>query len=436
MAWKARLQTALSEPAYGLAALRVAVVATLLVSPELRAARLLAGAPELLVASPEGVGWLAQVRLSPELVARVQAVAVTAGLTALIGYFGRLSCGVLALSATFLVSFTARTGAALHGLHLLWLLALLSVSRCADAWSLDAWGKPRPAASPAYGVPLCCARLLLGAVYFFPGVHKLASAGLSWGSAENVTAILFSKWFQHGHPPFLRIDAFPKLLAVGGVAVLLFELSFWLLALIPTTRLVALALGLSFHAATQLFFFVSSPSLWVCYVVLVPWQRGFFVRFTWQLPGRVARFPWSSVVVGAALLVAVSAQGVRGQTQAYPFACYPTFAGIFPKLAPDLLVELVQPDGSVVRLGRDPKAYRTQQQWGQVYWLLGAYGGAPNDLQLRQFAARRARALQRSEALRTATLLRFFVAEYSTVPEDLGRAPVRVRPLRQLAGGV
>jgi hypothetical protein len=320
-------------------------------------------------------------------------------------------------------------------MHLLWLLALLASSRCADVWSLDAWGRRHPVpASPVYGVPLCMARLLLGAVYFFPGVHKLASAGLAWGSADNVTAILYAKWFQHGKLPPLRVDQHPTLLAVGGVSVLLFELSFWLLALVPATRLVALAAGLVFHAATQTFFFISFPSLWVCYVVLVPWQRGFFRRFTWSLSGS-SRWPWASVAVGGLLLVSAVVQGVRGQTQAYPFACYPTFAGLSPKIAPDLLVEMVQPDGGVVRLARDVRRPRTQQQWGQVYWLLGAYGGTPTDEQYRQFARRRARAAQSLPALERAIALRFFAAEYSTVPSEQGKPPLRLHLLRQLAGG-
>jgi hypothetical protein len=435
MEWEARLRTALTEPAYGLAALRVAVVAVLLVTPELGAARSLSRSPELLVAAPEGLGWLGHVQFSPGLVDAVHTLALSAGATALLGYWARVSCGLFGLSATFLLSFAERSGAALHGMHLLWLLALLSVSPCADVWSLDAWGKRGAPASPAYGVPLCAARLLLGAVYFFPGLHKLLSAGLSWGSAENVTAILYSKWFQHGRLPLLRIDTSPSLLAWGGAAVLVFELSFWLLALLPATRLLALLAGLTFHIATQLFFFISFPSLWVCYVVLVPWQRAFLKRFTWTMPGQTARFPWPSAMVGALLLGGAVAQGARGQTQAFPFACYPTFAGLFPRLAPDLLVELVRPDGSSVRLGRDTRQYRTQQQWGQVYWLLGAYGGVASDEQLRQFARRLARSERWRSELRAASALRFLIAEYSTVPSDRGRPPVRLRLLRQLSGG-
>lgn len=437
MASARQLRSALTEPAYGLAALRVAVVAILLISPEMRAAPALAREPGWLLASPEGLGWLARWQFSPQLVGGVQALAFSAGATALLGYWSRLSCGVLALAATFLLSFTERAGATWHGMHLLWLLGLLAVSRCGDVWSLDAWGLRVPSASLAYGVPLCGARLLLGAVYFFPGLHKLMSAGLAWGSAENVTAILYSKWFQHGRLPPLRIDAAPSLLVVGGVLVLLFELSFWLLALVPQTRLLALLAGLAFHAATQVFFFIRFPSIWVCYVVLLPWQRA-FARYVWAIPGRVpggTGWPWPSVAVGAALLVGAGVAGARGQTQGFPFACYPTFEGRFPRSAPDLLVELVRPDGGRVQLTRARREPRSQGEWGQVYWLLGAYGGVPTDAQLRQFAAREARTAAQRGGLAQARSLRFYVAQYSTEPRNWGKPPERVRLLRELPAG-
>ncbi len=435
MAWEARLRVALAEPAFGLAALRIAVVAVLLVSPELHAAEGLARYPELLVASPEGLGWLSGVRLSPELTGYVRLLAISAGATALLGYWARLSCALLLLSATFLISFAQRTGAALHDMHLLWLLGLLAVSPCADVWSLDAWGKRAPAPSLAYGVPLAAARALLGVVYFFPGLHKLLSGGLDWGAAENVKALLYSKWFQHGQLPAFRLDQLPDwLLTFGGLGVLAFELSFLVLALWPRTRLIALALGVWFHLSTQAFFFIGFWGLLACYVVLVPWQRLLerFGRGRSQPPVWDEAWPRASLLVGGLLLLATVVQGLRGQTQAFPFACYPKFERVAPAVAPDLIVELVERDGRVVRIERDFEQYRSQREWGRIYFLLGAYGAQPSDEQLRHFAIERVTARGEQAALAERAALRVLTADYSTHPSDWGKPPLRVRLLREL----
>jgi hypothetical protein len=429
MAWESRLRAALSEPAHGLAALRIVVVAVLLATPELRAAPVLAAAPERLVASPEGLGWLAGSQFSPALVGAARTLAYSAGASALLGYWSRLSCAVLALAATFLLSFAERVGATLHAMHMLWLLALLATSRCGDVWSLDAWGRAVPAPSIVYGAPLSLARALLGVVYLFPGLHKLSSGGLEWGSAANVTAIMYGKWFQHAQVPALRIDHYPLLLAIGGFGVLLFELSFAVLALLPKTRLLALGLGALFHASTRSFFFIDFPSLWLCYVVLLPWQRWLSRR----LPAPVAvAWPRPALVMGGALLLATCVQGARGQTQAYPFACYPTFEGLMRPVAPDLIVELVGRDGRVTRLERDFAQYRTQQQWGTVYWLLGAYGDEPGDAPLRAFAREQVRLHGAGRELARASAVRLIAADYSTRPEDWGKPPLATRVLRQL----
>jgi hypothetical protein len=433
MARERRLRAWLSEPAYGLAALRIAVVGILLVTPELRQAPELSRSPRLLVASPEGLGWLEGVHFAPDLVSGLRVVAFSAGATALLGYWTRLSCALLAASATFLLSFSERVGAPLHGMHMLWLVALLAASRAGDVWSLDAWGEAPPTPSPVYGVPLCFARALLGVVYLFPGVHKLLSSGLAWASASNLTAIMHDKWFQHGRLPAIRFDQHPQLLGVAGALVLSFELSFIVLALVRRTRLLALGAGLAFHAATQLGFFIAFPSLWACYVVLLPWPRSFAKRWIVERDAPSAlRWPWPSVAVGALLLVGSVQAGVRGQTRGYPFACYPTFAGIFPHVAPDLVVELVGADGKALRLERNFARPRSQQEWGRVYWLLGAYGGVATDEQLLRWARERAAAAGQSTAFERAMRLRFLLARYATQPSRWGEPPVAVRLLREL----
>ena len=128
------------------------------------------------------------------------------------------------------------SGAVIHDMHLFWFSALLAVSPCGDALSLHRWlrggglrGQPH-AAMPAalvYGVPLQCARVLLGIVYFFPGFWKLKTSGLAWIFSDNLRNQIYWKWYQLGaEPPALRVDQLPWLLQLAALAVVVFELSF------------------------------------------------------------------------------------------------------------------------------------------------------------------------------------------------------------------
>jgi len=86
------------------------------------------------------------------------------------------------------------------------------------------------------------------------------------------------------------------------------------------------------------------------------------------------------------LVVAVTVQGLRGATQAWPFACYPTFAHLQEPTLPDLAVEILRSDGTrAVLTGRESRV-RSQADWGRVFRISGAYGGAPNLVALREHA--------------------------------------------------
>ena len=388
----------LAESPLPLALLRIVVPLVILASPELHVAPALAASPERLGFVPEGLGLVAQIPLGPGAARILQIVTFSACATAILGWASRTSMLVLTLSAGLLFSLTQRQGAVLHDMHLFWMTALLAVSPCGDAWSLDAWGKPRPASSARFGVPLALSRLLLGFVYLFPGLHKLKTSGLAWASAENVIGHMRAKWLEHGKVPFVRIDHAPLLCAIGAAFVLCFELSFVVLAAIsPRTRWVALAAGLLFHASTQLLFFIPFLSLWACYVVLLDsavLERGeAWLRARVHAPPVVkaaeeARAQASHVVLafGAVLSLAVVVQGARGATQAWPFACYPTFSHLQGATIPDVAVELGTADGASTRLTGRETRLRSQDEWGRVFRLSGAYGDAPDERALRDHA--------------------------------------------------
>lgn len=407
--------------ARALAALRVVVCALILISPELHQAPRLASRPDLLTFVPEGAGWFAALHLTPSSAGALRVVALSSGVLALLGYRSRAALALLTLSAMPLYALSQLSGAVLHDMHLFWFSGLLALSPCGDAWALDSWGARPKRPAREYAIPAAFCRALLGAIYFFPGLHKLLESGWQWGSAPNVVAQMHAKWFQMAEVPAWRIDHYPAWCSLGGHGVLLFELGFFALATWRKTRALALLSGLCFHFSTQAFFFIPFVSLWACYVVLVPWER-------WRRrPPAVAREEKASkfsllpaTVFGTVLLSLVVVQGLRGQTQAWPIACYPTFAGTIGDTLPDLLME-AELHGERVRFTGRERGPRSQAEWGRVFRISGAYGTPPDTAALRQHALTSA---ERAGVLLTpGATVRIFRADYATPPEQWHRPP-------------
>jgi hypothetical protein len=422
------------EPALSLALLRVVLAALMLLAPGFwEGARLAAWAPERWIA-PEGLGWFVRyVPINGTLATTAQIIVAFAALCAIAGVRARLCFGALAVVGFYLFAIAQLAGHVFHDNHLLWFCALLAASPCADVLAVDG-RRPLAAEGREYAVPLLAVRLLLAAIYFFPGLHKLLTSGLDWALSDNLRFQLYWKWAQYGVVPRLRLDAYPWLLQLGGLFVLAFELSFAPLLLFRRTRTAAAVAGLAFHLLSYLVFGLLFASLWLCYVALVDWRpllRG-------VLPGaeRWAAEPEleppisrrqlrPTIIVGALLLAGAVVQGARGQMRSYPFSCYPTFQWIAAREMPDLIIVVVDDGGRPhdVLHGRDAFGRRTQRQWAEIWSLAGVT--APVD-------AQRLRAYWTALAPSTragARRVTFFRVYRSVIPGEGGRIerpPVRL----------
>ncbi len=430
------------EPALSLAALRVVVPAMVLLAPGFRQGVRVAAWSRARWVVPEGLHWfVAHVPISPSWALAAQVVTAFAALCAIVGVRARLALGVLTLSTFYLFSIAKLTGWVWHDMHLLWFCALLAASPCDDVLAFDAT-RPLLSEGVRYARPLLFARLLLGAVYFFPGLHKVMQGGLGWALSDNLRNQLWWKWAEHGMVPHVRIDHFPWLLHAGGLFVLLFELSFPALVLFKKTRPVAAVAGLAFHMLALELLRIPFASLWACYVALVDLRpiarrvprlgkRLAEPAIVDEQEGRIAsRAP---LAVGALLLVGAVIQGARGQMQSYPFACYPTFQWNPGTRMPDLLVTAVRPDGHELELphARDERGYRTQRQWAEV-WALAGVTAKPDARRLQGYY----RALVEHEPdrhlARGATAVRFYRAYRSVAPEDRGKPPLARKLILEL----
>jgi hypothetical protein len=429
-----RERVVLAEPAARLALLRVIVPAMILVCPETRHAPQLAATPPALRVAPEGLAWfVAYVPISPAVATIAQAACVFSALCVAVGVHARAAAAVMTLAAFYLFSLSQLSGAVWHDMHLLWMAALLAASPCDEALAFDRRGEPAPPDSTRYGWPLLWARLLLACIYFFPGLHKVATSGLAWALSDNLRNQLWWKWAEHSTTGALRVDRVPGLLQAGGLFVLLFELSFPFLVLSRRARPWLAVAGLVFHFLAGALLRIPFVSLWALYVVLVDPRR--IPRIRSMLPSELPASPKGSapektspltLVVGVLLVAGAFVQGARGQMRAYPFACYPTFQWEPGTQMPDLVVEVEMPDGRRVTLphARDARGYRTQRQWGEI-WSLAAVTGpvAPDRLRAYYDFVRRAEPARTLAA--GAVRARFYRASVSVVPEERGAPPRR-----------
>jgi hypothetical protein len=116
------------------------------------------------------------------------------------------------------------------GLVPLYLLVVLSLMPCGDAWSVDRWrtGTPRPA--PVYGWARFACWTVVALPYFIAGLSKLRNGGLLWWSPVNIRSIFYSDALNPYDFNFglaLRLESAPDLVfGILGLGGLLIELTY------------------------------------------------------------------------------------------------------------------------------------------------------------------------------------------------------------------
>lgn len=332
---------------------------------------------------PIGVGWATLLPVTPALVRGVRAVLWGACVTGGLGLFSRSSFIVASIAASYVMLAPQLTGAVFHDHHLLWLSVILAASPCGDALSIDAWlarkrGRPLPTRGRAHGAAIRLAWLVLGCVFFFPGLHKLLTSGIAWVTSDNLRNQVWWKWAQDpSTQPSFRVDQHPWLLHLGAGATIAFELAFLPLVFHRRTRALAVSLALAFHFATEWLMGIRFTVLWVTYGVFVPWEA-IYLRLrrieAKRLASEITRSLRPLVIVGTPLLFGIVLAGALGVVNGYPFACFPTFEWIVPDHMPELEIALARDEGRVVlerALWRDPGP----REWAIEWSVVGAYDG-------------------------------------------------------------
>lgn len=209
-------------------------------------------------------------------------------LTSIVGVFTRFSIIASFFLSLYVLGIPQFFGKVNHYHHLVWFMAILAVSPCADVLSVDAvWASWKradlgvtepPEPSQVYALPLRFVWLTLGVIYFSAGFWKLWTGGIAWAWSDNPRNLMYNKWMElSGWTPIFRIDHYPFLYKISGVSTLVFELSFIVLIFFPSVRFLAPVGGLLFHNMTSLFMRIGFLELQACYVVFVDWRK--FFRF-------------------------------------------------------------------------------------------------------------------------------------------------------------
>jgi Vitamin K-dependent gamma-carboxylase len=267
-----------------LAVLRIVIFGVLAILPRVREAVDFAGLPATLRTPPAGMPWILDlVPTTPVIVGALASAFVAACLLACVGLWTRPAAITAVVLGLYILAIPQFYGKVTHYHHLWWIAAVLAVSHCGHAVSIDAirrsWrrgdgqpGVPRPAV--AYGLPIRVVWLLIALTYFFPGAWKWISAGPDWAFSDNVRTIMYEHWSRlEGFTPLLPVDQWPWAYQLGGLGVIVFEIAFVLLILNRHTRAVAVVAGLVFHTTNYLLLRLGFFTLQICYVAFVPWER-------------------------------------------------------------------------------------------------------------------------------------------------------------------
>lgn len=256
-------------------------------------------------------------------------------LFAAIGFLTPFTAPLAAILAIYVLAIPSLFGGVRAFHHLWWFAAILSTVPCGTSISVDsAFGLSGRADFP-FIQALGAIRLILGLIYFFPGVWKLRRGGLRWGNRiPNVVSLM---WFDRGGvPSFLRNVMKHGVLLTGlGLAVIAFELDMPIL--IFCCPAAALVTGLMFHLASALILDIPFWHLQICYVALIPSRWLEPLSYLAGLPTDSTNHLWILslnqpglfYVVTGTVILGVITFGLLG-IRSWPFAVYPTFCDGVP----------------------------------------------------------------------------------------------------------
>ena len=220
----------------------------------------------------------------------------------IIGYRTRSSIALATLISLYGFGLAGNLGHMDHRHHVVWFMALLAAGPSGSFFSLDSLILAKRNAdrreielsfrSPAALWTLRYIWLLMGLLYFGPGIAKLQSSLTDgWASSVNLRTMMWKRWLQlYWYDPhwvsLVRADLLPAwVLTALGAGVIAFEIVFIFAVLFRRLRPYLALWGMAFHIGNALVLKIWFGTLVAAYVGLIDWTA------VWRLVSRRARAP-------------------------------------------------------------------------------------------------------------------------------------------------
>lgn len=207
-----------------------------------------------------------------------------------VGLFTRWSMGVALLTSLYMLGLPQNFSKVGHGEAVVVLvLAVLTASRCGDAFSVDSWLRNRrgrgraPAPSGHYRWPVRAVWLVTSSIFLSAGVAKLSRSGLEWIFSDTLATLLIRHQYYHGGNAatslglyLAQVPAIPVALAASTIAI---ECGLWLGMLNGWLRLIlapsgfALLMGFALMLGPFFVLLMGTFVFWVPWIDVTTWIR-------------------------------------------------------------------------------------------------------------------------------------------------------------------
>lgn len=435
-----------SQPSHpvNLAVFRIVLFSLILIEANHDQLVWLSHVPNELIFSPDGFDWFpSYFKIDETWITIAYGIFIVTSIMSIFGLFTQYSIFITTVLAFYLFGIPNFFGKVNHDHHLVLFAAIMSVSRCADVWSIDAIIKSRkkefiPKPSILYGLPIRIIWILIGVLYFFAGFWKIYDGGLEWIFTDNLKFHMYKIWYLTEWTPFFRIDQYPILIKISALLTVLFEVSFIFFLFFRKIRYVAIIGGLLFHSLTNIFLKISFYGLQICYVIFFDWTflYNWYSRYILKndLPSNsnssipIKQIPYAAVIVGSLLIVGNVYAGIGNNVNSWFFACYPTFQKVMRESSiPILSIQTAKDDGKFEEVHPDAmRKISGQYQYARFLSLTYKIIEAKDES---KFRALWSQVKQSDPSLKDVIQVRIYQYVVSTIPEEKLNEPISQRVL-------